>query len=117
MKSRWTTHKGKKIFYADYSDMNSEEVKAEGASIVSMLSSTPEKSVLSLVDMRGTFGTSDTMDILKGITSKTKVHIRKRAVIGVTGVRKILLKALNQFVHQESVAFDSLDKALDWLVE
>ena len=117
MKSHWTTHKGKKIFYADYSQMSPDQLKEEGASIVSVLSLEPKNSVLSLVDVRGTFGTADAMENFKAITAKTKPHVHKRAVIGVTGVRKLLLNALNQFVGQESVAFDSIDKAKDWLVE
>lgn len=117
MKSHWMTHKGKRIFFADYSHMNPDELKDEGASIVSVLSREPKNSVLSLVDVRGTFGTTDAMENFKAITSKTKIYVHKRAVIGVTGIRKLLLKALNQFVNQDSVAFDSVDKALDWLVE
>jgi len=117
MKSHWMTHNGKNIFYADYSNMNPEELQAEGASIVSALSVMPKNSVLSLVDVRGTFGTPDAMNILKGITSKTKYFVHKRAVVGITGVQKILLKGLNQFVGQNSVPFDSVDEALEWLIQ
>jgi hypothetical protein len=88
------THKGKKVFYADYSHMNAEELKTEVASVESIICLMPKSSVLSLADVRGAYGTADTMSILKGITAKTKFHVQKRAVIGVTGVQKILLKAL-----------------------
>jgi len=117
MKSHWMIHKGKKVFYADYSHMNSEELRAEVALVEPVLCLMPKNSVLSLADVRGTYGTTDAMTILKGITAKTKLHVHKRAVVGVIGVQKILLKALNQFSGQETVAFDSVDKALDWLVE
>jgi hypothetical protein len=117
MKSHWMTHNGKKIFYADYSHLNVEELKAEVALVEPVLCMMPNNSVLSLADVRGTYGTTDAMNILKGIIAKTKLHLHKRAVVGVTGVQKILLKALNQFSGQETVAFDSVDKALDWLVE
>ena len=59
----------------------------------------------------------DAMDIMKGLTAKTKSHVHKRAVIGVIGVQKVLLKAVNRFSGQETVPFDSVDKALDWLVK
>jgi hypothetical protein len=117
MKSHWMTHNGKKVFYADYSNLNSEELKAETASVEPVLCSLPKNSAVVLADVRGTYGTPDTMNILKGITAKTKLHVRKRAVIGVTGVQKILLRALNQFSGQETVSFESVDKALDWLAE
>jgi hypothetical protein len=117
MKSHWMTHKGKKVFYADYSHMKPEELKAEVAAVEPVLCSMPKDSVLSLADVRGTYGTHEAMETLKGITSKTKSHVHKRAVIGISGVQKILLKAINQFTGQETVPFDSVDKALDWLVE
>jgi len=117
MKSHWMTHKGKKVFYADYSNLNSEQLKAEGASVEPVLCSMAKNSVLVLADVRGTYGTPDTMNVLKGITATTKFHVHKRAVVGVTGVQRILLRALNQFSGQETVSFDTIDSALDWLVE
>jgi hypothetical protein len=117
MKSHWMTHKGKKVFYADYSHMSPEELKSEVTSVEPILCSMPINSVLSLADVRGTYGTPEAMKILKGITAKTKSHVHKRAVVGVVGVQKVLLKAINQFSGQETVPFDSVDKALDWLVE
>jgi hypothetical protein len=56
------------------------------------------------------------MNLLRKLTSKTKPHVHKRAIIGVNGVQKVLLKALNQFTGQESVAFDDNETALEWLV-
>jgi hypothetical protein len=116
MKSHWMTHKGKKVFYADYSHMSLEELKAEVTSVEPILCSMPKDSVLSLADVSGTYGTPEVMKILKGLTAKTKSHVHKRAVVGVVGVQKVLLKAVNQFTGQETVPFNSVDKALDWLV-
>jgi hypothetical protein len=117
MKSHWMTHKGKKVFYADYSHLSPEELKAEVASVLPILCSAPKDSVLSLADVRGTYGTPEAMNIIKGITAKTKSYVHKRAVIGIVGVQKVLLKAVNQFSGQETVPFDNVDKALDWLVK
>ena len=101
MKSHWMTHKGKKVFYADYSHLSPEELKAEVASVLPILCSAPKDSVLSLADVRGTYGTPEAMNIIKGITAKTKSYVHKRAVIGIVGVQKVLLKAVNQFSGQE----------------
>jgi hypothetical protein len=117
MKSHWMTHKGKKIFFADYSRMSPEALKEEVASVEPILCSMPKDSVLSLADVSGTYGTAEAMKIIKGITAKTKSHVHKRAVIGIVGVQKVLLKAVNQFSGQETVPFESIDKALDWLAE
>jgi len=46
----------------------------------------PKNSVLVLADVRGTYGTYRHMNIFKGTTAKTKLHVHKRAVVGITGV-------------------------------
>ena len=117
MKSHWTTHKGKRIFIADYSHLNVEELKAEVAEVEKILCSQPNDSVMCLADVSGTYGTPDTMKVIKGITAKTKFHVHKRAVVGIVGVQKVLLKAINQFSGQETVPFNNYESALDWLVQ
>jgi hypothetical protein len=117
MKSHWMTHNGKKVFYADYSNLRLDELKVEVAAVEPVLCSMPKNSVLSLADVRGTYGTREVMDVLKTLTNKTKPHVHKRAVVGVTGVQTILLKALNSFTGQETVPFNDIESALDWLVK
>ena len=78
--------------------MNPEDLKVEVAAVEPILCSMPKDSVLSLADVSGTYGTAENMKIIKGITAKTKTHIHKRAVIGIVGVQKVLLKAVNQFL-------------------
>jgi hypothetical protein len=117
MRSHWITHKGKKVFYVDFAKIEIDELKEEVKFVEKELCAMPKNSALSMADVRDSFGTNEAMEIIQGLTSKTKQHVRKRAVIGVTGVKKILLKALNQVTGQTSVPFDSLEEALDWLVK
>lgn len=116
MRSHWITHKGKKIFYADYSNFKLEGLKEETAEVAPVLCKEPLNSVLVLTDVRGTYGTPDIVEHLKKLASKTQPHVHKRAVIGVTGVQTILLKAINKFSGKETVPFDTVEEGLDWLV-
>ena len=117
MKSHWMTHKGKKVFYADYSNQTVDGLRKEAEEVAPVLCGMPLSSALVLADVRGTFGTREVMDILKKLTSKTQPHVYKRAVVGVSGVQTVLLKALNKFTGRETVPFNTIEKALDWLVE
>ena len=94
-----------------------EELKAEISLVEPLLCSQPKDSFLCVADVSGTYGTPDAMKLLKGLTAKTKFHVHKRAVIGIIGVQKVLLKAINQFSGQETVPFSTVDSALDWLVQ
>ena len=40
----------------------------------------------------------------------------RHAIIGVTGIQKILARAVARFSGEELVLFDDIDEAKDWLV-
>ena len=67
MKSRWVTHKGIRIFLADYSSFtqNYEGLKKEIDYVTALIVKESPNSVLLLVDTRGTPGTPENVDLLK----------------------------------------------------
>ena len=117
MKSRWMTHKGKKIFFADYSHLNLDELKAEISSVEPILCSQPKDSVLCVADVSGTYGTPEAMNSSKVSLQKQNLMFIKGQSLELSVFRRLLLKAVNQFSGQETVPFDNVDKALDWLVQ
>jgi len=77
--------------------MSPVELQAEVAFVLPILYSVPKNVVLSLADVRGTHGTPEDINFINGITAKTKSYVHKRAIIGIVGVQKVPLKAVNQF--------------------
>lgn len=118
MKSTWITHKGKKIFYADYSDFGKDfiKLKAEVIYVNSIMVLEPKESVLLLVNVNGTTGTSEITFYLKDAAIKVKTHVRKAAVIGVSGVRLALLRSVSYLSGMDIKPFDDIETAKDWLV-
>jgi len=41
----------------------------------------------------------------------------KMAIIGITGIRKILFDAVTRFSGQNATLFDDIETAKDWLAE
>jgi hypothetical protein len=118
MKSTWIIHKEKKIFYADYSDFEKDfqNLKAEVAYANSIMVREPKDSLLLLVNVNGTTGTSEITFYLKDAAIQVKAHVRKAAVIGVSGVRLALLRSVSFLSGMEIKPFDNIDTAKDWLV-
>lgn len=118
MKSTWITHKEKKIFYADYSDFEKDfkRLKAEVDYANAIMLMEPKDSLLLLVNVNGTVGTSEVTFYLKDAALKVKKHVRKAAVIGVSGVRLALLRSVTYLSGMDVVPFDDIEKAKDWLV-
>jgi hypothetical protein len=117
MKSRWIDHKGVKILLADYSGFGGvlDQLKPEVEYASELTVREPLNSVLSLVDVSCTSGTPEVMDFLKTAAVKTKPYIRKMAVVGVQGYKKILLRAVVTFSGQTIQACDTIEEAKDWL--
>ncbi|MFH1460257.1 MAG: hypothetical protein ABIG64_07825 [Candidatus Omnitrophota bacterium] len=118
MKSGWIEHKGKKIFMARYNDFNKIEQLEDGEIlfVTQTLIKEPEKSVLLLVDVRNSPGTPRRVDSLKDSALKLKNIIRKTAIVGVLGIKKILLNAVITFSGMELHSFEDIEAAKEWLV-
>jgi hypothetical protein len=119
MRSTWIEHKGKKIFYQDFSRhfYNSAAVKAELNEVQMVVRSQPKDSVLVLSDFRDTSVGSDLLSSMNAASDATKAHVRKTAVLGVTGMKRKLADLLTALTGQPLKYFDDLQSAKDWLVE
>ena len=119
MRSNWIEHKGKKIFYQDFSKhfYNSAAVKAELAEVQKVVLAEPLNSVLVLTDMRDTNIGSDLLPAMNAASSATKNYVRKTAVLGVAGMKRKLADLLTALTGQPLKYFDDIDSAKDWLTE
>ena len=118
MRSRWIEHKGKKIFFQDFSGHNLLEadiVKTELTSVQEVVVHEAESSVLVLADFTDTQISKDLMDLLVKSSNLTKSHIRRTAVLGITGTKRILADMLFRMTGQSLSFFDDADNAKDWL--
>ncbi len=119
MKSKWIEHKGKKIFYQDYSNhfFNEEPVKLELAEVQAIVISQPEDSTLVLTNFTNTEITKNLMPLLNEASIATKSHIHKTAVIGVTGIKRTLGDLLSRITGQQLMYFTSEFDAKEWLAK
>lgn len=119
MRSNWLEHKGKQIFYQDFSKLffNSSAVKAELAEVQKVVLAEPPGSVLVLTDMRDTNVGSDLLPAMNAASTATKAHIRKTAVLGVAGMKRKLADLLSTLTGQPLKYFDDIEAAKDWLAE
>lgn len=117
MKSKWITHQGQRIWYADLRDFGSDlaALQAELGASDEMLLQEPEP-VKTITDVRNTTGSREAMELFRVSAAKTKPYVSKAAVVGIEGIRRILLEAVARFSGREFGGFGELEEALDWLV-
>jgi hypothetical protein len=120
MRSHWIEHKGKRIFYCDYTNFSLADyqaLKVELDAVVAFLTKQPEDSVLSLSDIRGSVASSQVIDLFKKGATSTAKYTRRAAVVGVTGFKRSLYDLVVRISGQNARAFDDVESAKDWLVK
>jgi hypothetical protein len=119
MRSNWIEHKGKRIFYQDFSRQfyNSAAVKAELDEVQKVVTSQPKDTVLVLSDFRDTSVGSDLLSSMNAASNATKAYVHKTAVLGVTGMKRKLADLLTALTGQPLKYFDDIESAKNWLVE
>lgn len=120
MKSRWTIHKGLRIFVADFSNYGSDAagVQAEADHIAQLLQMEPPDSVLSVAHVDGTFANEKTMRALMNLVPVTNKYVKKRCVVGVRGFRKHLIAGFTRITGRaQFTILDTLEEACDFLTK
>jgi hypothetical protein len=119
MRSKWLEYKGTRIFYQDFSGVDidhSERVLQELQEVQQVVTQASLNSVLVLADFRETSIGRDLFQAMTESSKKTKDYVRKTAVLGVTGIKRMLANNLMSLTHQDMKLFEEEDEAKDWLI-
>jgi hypothetical protein len=110
------THQGKEILYVDYTGMTKEEVlqTMDDATAFALKENRP---LLRLSNMTGVFGVKEVLEKAQHSGKVTNHLTIKRAAVGITGAKKVLLNAYNRVSGNSTKVFDTVEKAKDWLVK
>jgi hypothetical protein len=118
MKSTWITYQTSRIFLMDFSNFGhdtagliAEIQAAEKACVLE-----PPASVLTLVDVRNSVIALNAVLQFKATGKAIQPHIQKMAMLGVTGLRLILAKSINQYSGLTTAFFQTPEEAQGWLI-
>jgi hypothetical protein len=109
-------HKGKEIVFLDFSDCPVEEAESVINAAKPIIREKPEKTVLTLTYTDGGKFDSDIISSLKEFTRGNEPYVKAAAVVGITGLQKIVLDAVSFFSRREFATFDDMEEAKDYLI-
>ena len=117
MKSKWIQYNGKQIFYQDFSNnfFNENAVVEELNEVQAIVLNQPRNSTLVLSNFSNTEITKSLMPLLNTASNSTKEHVRRTAVLGVSGIKRALGDLLSRITGQELMYFENETEAKDWL--
>ena len=114
----WIEHKGKKIIFEDYRNLRGDEMldvlyKSE-EEFKKLTSPIPV-----LLDYTGAYANDKFVKEMKRLSKQYRDLIVKSASIGITGVKRILARAITRFngMSATSKFFNDVEKAKDFLAE
>ncbi len=116
---RWIEHKGKKIIYNDFSTLHTDEVIKVARKFEQLVMENKDNdNLMTLSNMTDAHFFGESFDEIKRVTKVVRPFLKKRAVIGITGVKAILYKSVNMFAKgTPTKIFDTFEEAKDYLVE
>ncbi len=116
MKSGWEIYKGKRIFRGRYDHLTLDEIRAEVSAVEKEMVQQPVDSVLLLVESAGTDASPEALSLFKNVALHSNKYVRKSAILGVTGVRRMILEIIVRFSGMNLIPFYDEQEAKDWLV-
>jgi len=113
---KFIEYKGKKILYTDVSNANIEEAYKIIKEQQKIIFTFPENSLLTVANFKNCEVTPKATHDLKEIVLQNKPYVKATAVIGIGGIKRIMLNAVSKFSGRKFYVCDKLEDALEWLV-
>lgn len=109
------THAGKQMLHLDFSKADVATVKATVEEAKPVIAKQPAGTVLTLTDVSDSQLTPESSNAFKEFTAHNKPYVRAGAVLGVTGLKKVIFNTVVSVQGRNLKAFSSVDEAKDWL--
>ena len=111
-------HRGKKIFFHDYSTLqSSDEIGGIMKEVKAYIHAQAPMSVYSLASIEGMHFNNTIKDMFSELLKSNKAYVKASAIVGVTGLKQIVFNGIMRITGRDVKAFSSLELAKDWLAQ
>ena len=112
------TYKGKEILYFDHSGLGEDDLFNNVKAAFRIEDEYKGKDILAIANWVDTTMTKETMDYVKSDeVVRINKKIKKTALLGFTGIKKIFLNVYNKLTGDKAKAFNTEEEAKEWLVQ
>ncbi len=108
-------HNGAEILFLDFSECKAGDVLLVIDKATPVITARPEKSLFTLSDVTNARFDDTVTHRMKEFTAHNKPFVKAAAVVGITGLKKILFEAVMMFSKRKIHAFETIEQAKDWL--
>ena len=117
MDPEWIEFKGKKILYINYRGVKDKDVSLSILRKAVEIERKSPGNLLILQNYEGTFANNEFMFEVKKLGKEVKNKVKKNALVGISGIKKILLRAYIAFSGEKSIkTFNTEEEGKEWLI-
>ncbi len=113
---KWIDYKGKKILVGNLENIGPKEWHEANRQYEEIMKEQKENSILALVKTENSRFDAETISGLKERSKKDAPYIKKTAVMGISGLKKVMFSAVMQYSGRNAKLFENEQEAMDWLV-
>jgi hypothetical protein len=113
---RFIDHQCKRVLFINYSHCDVAMLKAVAEEGHRVITQEPPNSVLTLNDVTGTSFDKESVAVLQDKVAANAPYVRKAAVIGISGLQRLIYEGVQTFSKRRLPTFESRQEAMAWLV-
>lgn len=113
---RFVTHHDQRILLLDFTNCSAEDVATIAEHVPGVVTSEPLRSVLTVADFTGAEFNRDAVEEIKIATALDRPHIKRAAWVLTDNLPKTLYDSICNFSARDFPVFNTLEKAMDYLV-
>ena len=114
---RFIKHQEKDILFLDFSNTEADEVLKIIEDAKRVIGTKPENSLLTLTDVTNARFNEEEGNGMKQFTAYNKPYVKAAAVVGITGLKRIIFGAVMAFSKRNLEPFDDVEQAKRWLID
>lgn len=114
---RFIKHQEKEILFLDFSNTKTDEVLRIIEDAKRVVCTKPKNSLLTLTDVTNARFSEEVGNSMKQLTAFNKPYVKAAAVVGVTGLKKVIFGAIMAFSKRNIASFDDPEQAKCWLAD
>lgn len=110
-------HKGKQIVYLDFTGISAPaEAIAAAEEAKNFFARQPrQQTLLTLTNVTGSHFDTDVVKAMRGLAEHNKPYVRGGAVVGLSGLMRVVYTTLLHLTGRNIKAFDDVEAAKDYL--
>lgn len=109
-------HQDRDILFINFSNSTLEEFSQVIDSAKTIIATQPLKSLLTLSDFTEAHYNKEVVAKLKEYVDHNKPYVKAAAVLGITGLKRVVYNTICQLTGRNIIAFENRTRALDWLI-